>query len=242
NQVVALHVTPGSAGYNAGIRGGDVLLEIDGHSIAKTLDVPETLQHVITYIGTRYVLRRDNVSVPAQVFVAEGVVDRSVYYQYAVGIAYLLIGLFVYYRRVGAPRSVHFYVLCLTSFVLSSFHFTGKLNAFDEVIYWGNVAAGMLAPSIFLHFCLVFPERPSWLKRTWGSALLYVPGAVLLAIYVFVAKGMLQVAASPIEVNWFLDRVWMLLLCVLYLAGTAVLAVKTPQAEDPLVRRQLKYM
>ncbi len=51
---------------------------------------------------------------------AERVIDRSLYYQYALGVVYLLIGLFVYYRRVGAPRSVHFYVLCLTSFILSA--------------------------------------------------------------------------------------------------------------------------
>ena len=170
------------------------------------------------------------------------VLDRSLYYQYAVGIAYLLIGLFVYYRRVGAPRSVHFYVLCLASFVLSCFHYTGKLNAFDEAMYWGNVAAGLLAPTIFLHFCLVFPERPTWLKRTGVSALLYLPAVALSAVYVLVAKGMLRVAASPVEVNWFEDRLGMLLLSGFYLAGTVVLAMKTQRAEDPLVRRQLKYM
>src|SRR6202044_1049269 len=37
-------------------------------------------------------------------------------------------------------------------------------------------------------------------------------------------------------------RVWLLFLRVFYLAGTVVLAMKTPHAEDPLVRRQLKYM
>ena len=31
-------------------------------------------------------------------------------------------------------------------------------------------------------------------------------------VYVLVAKGMLRVAASPMEVNWFLDRIWMLYL------------------------------
>jgi two-component system, NtrC family, sensor kinase len=241
NQVLALHVAAGSPADHAGIRAGDVLLQIDGHAIGKTTDVPQVLQHVITYIGTPYLLRRDNVSVPAQVFVAESVVDPSVYYQYAVGIAYLLIGLFVYYRRVGAPRSVHFFVFCLASFIFSCFHVTGKLNAFDQSIYWGNVVAGALAPTLFLHFCLVFPERPSWLKN-WISALLYVPASLLITAYLLVLKGMLQVSASPVEVVWFLDRVWMLLLSVLYLGGTAILAMKTPQAEDPLVRRQLKYM
>src|SRR5260370_38546371 len=122
----------------------------------------------------------------------------------------MLIGLFVYYRRVSAARSVPFYVLCLASFVFFCFHFTGKLNAFDQVIYFGNVAAGILAPTIFLHFCLVFPEHTKWFVRRGSALLLYVPGLFLLSVYVLVAKGLLRVAASPIEVNWFLDRVWVL--------------------------------
>ncbi len=242
NLVLALHVTPGSPGANAGIRAGDVLLQVAGHAIAKTVDVPQALQQVGIWIKTEYILRRDNVPVPAQVLVGEGVLDRSLYYQYAVGIAYLLIGLFVYYRRVGASRSVHFYVLCLTSFILSCFHFTGKLNAFDQAIYWGNVVAGVLAPTIFLHFCLVFPERPKWLERPGLSAVFYLPGALLLTIYLLVAKGILHVTASSMEVNWFLDRVWLLFLSACYLTGTLVLAMKTPHAEDPLVGRQLKYL
>ena len=242
NQVLALNVTPGSQGYNAGIRAGDILLQVGGTPIANSADVPQVLQRVGVWRKTEYIVRRDNVPVPAQVIVGERVLDRSLYYQYAVGIAYLLIGLFVYYRRVGAPRSVHFYVLCLASFVLSCFHYTGKLNAFDQAMYWGNVAAEALAPTIFLHFCLVFPERPAWLKRPGISALFYVPAAGLLAVYVLVAKGMLRMAMSPVDLNWLLDRAEMLLLCVFYVAGTVVLAMKTPHAEDPLVRRQLKYM
>ena len=40
------------------------------------------------------------------------------------------------------------------------------------MIYWGNVIGGWLAPTLFLHFCLTFPERRKWLQR-WhdtGSA------------------------------------------------------------------------
>ncbi len=75
------------------------------------------------------------------------------------------------------------------------------------------------------------------------SALLYVPGALLLAVYVLVAKGMLRVAASPVEVNWFLDRVWLLFLSAVCIwLARLVLVLKTPHAEDPLVRRQLKYL
>jgi hypothetical protein len=46
------------------------------------------------------------------------------------------------------------------------------------------------------------PERESFI----------CPGAFLLTLYLLVAKGILRVTASPVEVNWFLDRVWVALL------------------------------
>ena len=242
NVVKALHVTPGGEADNAGIRPGDTLLEISGNPIQKSTDVPQILQRIGAWSQARYDLRRGTVEVPAQVVIGQSLPDRAVYYQYAVGVIYLMIGLFVYYRRVSAPRSVHFYVLCLASFVLSCFHYTGKLNNFDQAIYWGNVAASIFAPTIFLHFCLVFPERAKWLARRGSTALAYVPGIFLLAVYVLVAKGMLRVAASPIEVNWFLDRASLLFLVSAYLLGALVLLLKTPHVDDPLVRRQLKYL
>ena len=242
NSVVALYVTPGSGADNAGIRAGDVLLQIAETSIHKTTDVPQALERLVVWDKARiYMVRRGNVPLPVHVIIGERTVDRAIYYQYAVGLLYLLIGLFVYYRRVNAPRSVHFYVLCLVSFVFFCFHFTGKLNSFDQVIYLGNVVTGILAPTIFLHFCLVFPEPLNWVTRRGSIALVYLPGFILISIYVLVAKGMLRVAASPIEVNWFLDRIWLLFLCAAYLAGALTLWLRTP-AEDPLVRRQLKYL
>ena len=148
-----------------------------------------------------YQLRRGNVDLPAQVIIGQRVPDRAVYYQYAVGVIYLMIGLFVYYRRVSAPRSVHFYVLCLASFVLSCFHYTGKLNNFDQSIYWGNVAASILRPPSFCISAWCFPNAPSGWPAGEARCCTYVPGVFLLAVYVLVAKGMLLVAASSIEVK-----------------------------------------
>src|SRR5580704_2150966 len=233
NTVVALHVTPSGEADNAGIRKGDTLLQIAGIPIHKTTDVPEALARLGAWRKAEYLMRRSTVELPAQVIIGETVLDRAVYYQYIVGMAYLLIGLFVYYRRVSAPRSVHFYVLCLVSFVLYSFHYTGKLNAFDQVMYIGNVVAGVLAPTIFLHFCLIFPDPPKWFARRTRLASIYVPGLCLVAVYLLVAQGILRVSASSIEINWFLDRVWLLYLTAVYLAGAVVLWFKTADADDP---------
>ena len=53
-----------------------------------------------------------------------------------------VIGLFVYFRRSTAYKAQHFYIFCLVSFIFCTFHYTGKLNNFDKLIYWGNVVGG----------------------------------------------------------------------------------------------------
>ena len=116
---------------------------------------------------------RSGVDVTFNVIIGEAERDSTLIYQYAVGAVYLAIGLFVYFRRGSAPRALHFFLLCLASFVLSTFHYSGKLNNFDKIIYLGNLVAGFLAPTLFLHFCCIFPEPQKWIRRRGMVALLY---------------------------------------------------------------------
>ncbi len=64
NLVVALHVTSGSAGENAGIRSGDLLLQVAGIRIAKTTDVPQALQRIGVWSKADYLIRRGSVAIP----------------------------------------------------------------------------------------------------------------------------------------------------------------------------------
>jgi PAS domain S-box-containing protein len=240
--VVALHIQPGSTGDNAGLRDGDVLETIGDRSIRKSANVPEALSENGTWNKPVYRLRRHGVELKVQVITGVAQPDSAIFYQYAVGAVYLLIGLFVYYRRVTAPQSVHFYILCLASFILCSFHYTGKLNPFDEVIYWGNLTAGLLAPTLFLHFCLTFPEPRRWLAKQGRVLLVYLPPVFLLTLYVMIALGILRVDASLVEVRWFLDRVWLAYLVGAYLLGAFALIRQSRETDDPLTRQQLKYV
>jgi signal transduction histidine kinase len=240
--VVALAIRPGGPAEQAGIKAGDAILSINGHKITRFVHVAQALALVGVWQKADYSLRRGGIDFPATVIVGARVVDSAVYYQYVVGLAFLLVGLFVYFRRGNATHATHFFILCLASFVLSTFHYTGKLNYFDQAIFWGNVVAGLFAPAVFLHFCLVFPERRKWLRGHGRSLVLYLPAVLLLAVYVLVAQGMLRVAVPLIEVRWFLDRVWLLYLSVSYLAGATALSLEYRRAEDPVLRRQLTYM
>jgi two-component system NtrC family sensor kinase len=160
--VEALSVPAASEGYKAGLRTGDRLKMINGLPIERGLEVTQVLASVGSWKKSKYYVSRDGVEFDANLIVGEVPLDRAVSYQYIVGAAYLVIGLFVYFRRGSAQRARHFYFLCLASFVFFCFHYTGQLTPFDKAIYFCNVAASLLAPALFLHFSLIF--RSLWVR------------------------------------------------------------------------------
>src|SRR5579871_6238877 len=242
DRIVALYLTPGSPAVKAGLRPGDVLTAIDSVRIDHAIDATEILARLGAWKKAEYSIVRDGVEFNANVILNEAERDSTVFYQYAVGVVYLAIGLFVYFRRGNAPRALHFFLLCLASFILSTFHYSGKLNNFDKVIYLGNVVAGFLAPTLFLHFCFVFPEAQGWIRKRGAALLVYLPGIALLAIQFGVVFGWVRSAAPLLEMRWLLDRIWLTFLCTMYLAGGIVLALQLRRADDPVVRRQLTWL
>ena len=240
--VEALSVPAGSEGAKAGIHTGDRLKMINGVPIHKAVEVTQVLVSVGSWQKPSYWLSRAGVDFDAKPIVGEAPLGRARLYECAVGVAYLLIGLFVYFRRGSAHKAQHFYILCLSSFVFLCFHYTGHLDNFDKVIYWGNLAAGLVAPAVFLHFCLTFPEPRKWLQTVPRVSLIYLPAVLLLAIYLAFASGVLSIAIPLVELRWALDRVWVVLSTVPYLIGAVALSLEYRKAEDPIVRQQLKWL
>ncbi len=109
-------------------------------------------------------------------------------------------------------------------------------------MYWGNVAMHLLAPAIFLHFCLTFHSKPTFLERRNAPLLLYVPSLLLMAVLVAGATGLLKFSSSLLEVRWLFDRVSLAFEVLLYFIGAFALAVDFKHTEDPMMRRQLKYL
>ncbi|HLI86206.1 MAG TPA: ATP-binding protein [Bryobacteraceae bacterium] len=240
--VEALSVPAGSPGAKAGLHPGDRLKLIDGVPIQKALDATKVLANLGPWKKADYYVSRGGVELEAYVIIGEVPFDKALLYEYLVGGAYLLIGLFVYFRRGTAHKAMHFYTLCLASFVFFCFHYTGQLNGFDKVIYFGNLAAGLAAPAIFLHFCLTFPEPAGGPARRVKALFFYAPAAALFAAYLGFASGILSVSFPLVEVRWALDRVWVVLCTVPYLIGGIVLSFRYGKMDDPIVRQQLKWL
>ncbi len=96
-----------------------------------------------------------------------------------IALVYLAIGLFVLLRRWTAPKSTHFFVFCLVSFILYAFKYTGILDGLDITILTGNIIATELQPALFLHFAISFTEEASRRRRKLLYPLIYLPGLVL---------------------------------------------------------------
>jgi two-component system NtrC family sensor kinase len=242
SQVVATYVHPGSPAAKRGLRTGDVLLSIEGVRMDNALEATQVIARLGPWRQADYEIQRGGVKFTAKVIIGQAERDSTIFYQYAVAVVYLAIGMFVYFRRGNAPRALHFFLLCLASFIMSAFHYSGKLNTFDKVIYLGNVVAGYLAPTLFLHFCCVFPEPQKWIRRRGAAILLYLPGLGLLAFHLGVMFGYVRTAAPLLEMRWMLDRTWLTFLCAMYLTGGMVLAWQLRRADDPVVRRQLTWL
>ncbi len=227
SRAMAAVVVPGGPADRAGIRTGDLLLSMGGLRVGSSEEAARVLDRLPVFDQTEYRVLRgergDRTELPAEVLIDAASRGPALYFQYGVGAVYLLIGLYVFFRRSNAPHATNFFLLCLASFVLSTFHYTGKLNNFDKVIYLGNVVAWALAPVLFVQFCCTFPVRQNWIRTKKAAVLLYIPGLSLLAVHWAFAGGWMASSAELIEVRWLLDRIWLAYLCAMYLIGAAVL-------------------
>lgn len=242
--VTAWIVVRGGPADRAGIHEGDQLRAINGVSITTAAEAVQEIYRLGVWSLAAYSLSRNGEPFDTSLVLDPQATDGSLrHYLALVGLLYLLVGTFVLFRRWTARKSSHFYVFCLASFVLYTFAYTGKLNLFDWTIYWLNVAAWVLQPALFLHFCLTFPERlPLVRERRFLIPLVYLPGALLGALHVLVATNVLVLPVPLLQARWLIDRIEFFYLGAYFLAGAVALQYAYAHATDAALKHQLKWV
>ena len=237
-RLTADRVDPNGPGARSGIKPGDQLISVNGQEVQNTSGLERQLYRNGVWSKAAYSLLRHSVLLDSSVILVPA--ERSLNnWLRLIALIYLGIGLYVLLRRWTAPGSTHFYIFCLVSFIAYSFKYTGKLNDFDWTIYWGNIAAGILQPALFLHFVLTFPEKREFVKRhPWMLSLVYVPGAVLLAIHL----GAMHWLQASERLRWNLDRMEMSYGSLFFLAAATVLWYSYRRASTTILRQQLKWV
>jgi PAS domain S-box-containing protein len=131
-------------------------------------------------------------------------------------------------------------VFCLISFIVYSFHYSGKLNSFDWTIYWGNVVAGFVQPALLVHFALVFPERRGklWPKLTP----VYSVMALMLAMFILVVKAPSLAFLRTVANSEALDTIQLLYMGVYFLIAAGIFLASYFRAPSGILRQQLKWV
>ena len=238
--LIAERVTPGGPGAQAGIEVGDFLTAVNDHSIDYGADLDRELKHTDVYGKAEYSIIRHKVLLDAPVVVYLIPADRTLLnFARVIGLVYLAIGIYVLFRRWTAPRATHFYIFCLVSFVLNTFHYTGKFDLLDWTIYWGNVIAEALQPALFLHFALVFPEeRLRKQKRLWLVPVLYTPALAVIGIRI----AAVLFWQATFELKLLLDRIATGYVAAYFVLAAILFLRSYSRADTPLLRQQLKWL
>src|ERR687898_900767 len=223
--VTAADVAARGGAMAAGIRPGDVLVAIDGASVDTDDDVQralisatrsERLSYTVLRLGEQQMLNVEVAPVPGG--------NPTLYViGAAIGVFTLLVGASVRLRRPNDPATLHFFWLCLAFFGTLTFSFS-RLDRLDWYFYWADVVATLLLAPLFLHFTLVFPDRPSaWIRGPGRHlvALLYVAPAVLFALNVIAVDRLSENTQLYSRVLTLLDQLEPLYLSIFMIAGLA---------------------
>src|SRR5688572_2695288 len=244
--VNALEVSPGSPADQAGVRRGDTLLAIDQTPIASREEVAKALSDLRAGGSVDYIVLRGGVDEMMKVRLELAPGPRyALYYPLAVvGIFGLLVGASVRLRRPTDPATLHFFWLTVAFFGVLAFTHTGEFSRTDRFFWWVNAIAMVLLPPLFLHFALVFPERPqAWVRSDVGRRLVpafYLPALALAAARLAALRWM-----PPDEMARrlvLLENIELVYLSACLLGGLTLMISALSQLRSMTARRQLRWI
>ncbi len=241
--LVAEAVAKGTPGAAAGVQTGDTLEALNGLPIADSRDYYSQLDGLKPGYRASYRISRNGESRNLALEIGErrlfGAKDAL---RALLALLHLGVGLFVAYRAGRQPRAYHFFLICLAAFVVYLYSFTPVLGTIDLVVYWISIAAFLLLPTLFVHFCQRFPaDLPEWRAR---SPLLYAPATLLAMLHLLWVTGHLARFGLPRTVgsSMILDRVHIVYFSLGFLAGGIILLRRRLTAGDWTTRQQMKWI
>jgi PAS domain S-box-containing protein len=247
----AERVPADSPGDRAGVRAGDILAAVNEHPTPKLGAFEREIYRNGIWSHSTYSIVRPihragapdgfaRLEIPVIVEPTDKSINQGLR---LIAMVYLCIGLYVLFRRWTAPKSLHFFVFCLVSFAFYAFRYTGELDLLDSIVFWGNAVALALQPALFLHFAVDFsgsedPQTRGRLGRRALGALLYLPGAAVIALEVYA----FQFWAASGALLHRLDQIAFGYLGLYYTIAAGVFVLRYAHARSPLERQQLKWL
>jgi PAS domain S-box-containing protein len=247
-EITAKDVAPGGRAAQAGVQAGDVLVALNRREIVSPQEVTNALHAAGAGDQVTYSILRDGATSYIHIAVEPLPTGSLAIYVvlWSVGIFALLVGGGVRLRRPDNQATLHFFWLTVAFFGVMSLSFAGKLDTLDWIFYWGDVIALLMLPPLFLHFALMFPERPdSWVRGDTGRTvlpLLYLPALLLGAARAAVMLRGREPGALFERIIVLVEQGEVLYLAASLLVGLAIMIRALGRVRSVTARRQLRWI
>jgi two-component system, NtrC family, sensor kinase len=239
----AAAVDAGGPGSRAGIHAGDRLISINGKAISGLGEYSDLIYQAMPGAFLDYALADESGQRSVTVQIGSrpllGARERL---RAVLAFLHLGVGVFVLVRGRRLPRAFHFYLICLTAFVVYLFGYTPKLGVLDWWVYGLSVLAFLLLPALFVHFSLRFP-----VDSAAGTGLIlsaYAPALLLGLMHVLWITGRLAFIGLP-RTAWssgILDQTQLVYFSASLVLGGTLLLKRRFEALDLMVRQQMKWI
>jgi two-component system NtrC family sensor kinase len=241
---LALSVEHKRAAWEAGLRQGDLLLEIEG----------EAVDNVISAVTAGWKTGQGN---PVRMLIGRGPDELLIsvmpqwlplselyFYLSVVGLAFWVSGVFITLRWPNVRGGFLYAILSWCLFSLLLFSHTGRGDPLDWLIHRADLLAGALMPALLVHLTIVI-SRYAAPRRSWIIGLMYTVSAGLMLSGAWVAPGVMGAEypfEDPMLAFEVAERAEPLVLAVALLAAFVLLGKSYSRSTSVLHRSQMRWV
>ena len=181
-------IVPGGVTDRAGIRDGDILVQVGGKPFRSAAEAQLRINAVKAEDYIDYTVERDGQRIDTRVQILR--TFNVVYFaQFLYGLVFLIVGLVVVMTRPHGKTQrlfANYSILTLLFFGLANLNLDPSVDAMWKIrlLGMGFILASVFSLPVFTRFFLYFPVRRSLHNSTWFTLLLYAASIFVLFIVI----------------------------------------------------------
>jgi sigma-B regulation protein RsbU (phosphoserine phosphatase) len=179
-------VVPGGVTEKAGIRNGDILLEIGNKPFKNSAEAQTRINAVKAEDYIDYTIVRDGSKFQTKVQILR-TFNVTYFAQFVYGLMFLIVGLVVVMTRPNGKTQrlfANYSILSMLFFGLASLNLNPTIDPAWKIKLLGYsfVLASVFSLPVFIRFFLFFPVKRPLYDRKWFIALLYVASIIAVVV------------------------------------------------------------
>jgi len=176
-------ILPGSPAEMAGLKAGDVLIEVNGKKINDLYDFERFISKTPEDLTAHYIVERDGRLLESNVKTYR-YFHLVFYIFFSLGFVFLVNGFLVGYSRPKEFSSqIFFFLGCAASLGFMNYGGGWRYTGFNNIFYYSYLAGLFLFYPLFLHFFTIYPRKYDFKYRKLKLLFAYI--YILLIIIVF---------------------------------------------------------